>query len=215
MMTSLQAVGAAGCQAAFQRYRAGAGELAAYVSPVTHASLAMLARTGGDLPLAMGQRPASLAEQVPPLGPHQLLVIEAAHPTAIQTGLDLAAQRAIWPILTSRLRYHPSGLLGDPLTASLLLLEHPEAAERRGWSLVVDIDRNPPGPCPTERYDNRQPYHYGDLPLAEDLDRVGIREVCLLSDATEERHRFPGDDLCDWLATLARPRISVVWLEMR
>lgn len=214
-MTSLQAVGALGCQTAFQRYRAGAGELAAYVSPVTHASLAMLARTGGDFELMADQPVPSLADQVPPLGPHQLLVIEAAHPTAIQTGLDLAAQRAIWPILTSRLRYHPNGLLGDPLTAALLLLKHPEVPQRRGWSLVVDIDRNPPGPCPPDRYDNRQPFHQGDLPLAEDLQRVGIREVCLLSDATEERHRLPGDDLCNWLATLTRPRISVVWLEMR
>ena len=220
-MRTLQEIGPDGCRTAFTRYRdgdgalTGAGPLAAYMSPTTHASLAMYARMGQDLLLEDPQTVPSLAGQVPKTRPDQLLVIEASHAVALRTALDLAASSGLWPLLTSRMRYHPYGLLGDAQTASLLLLDWPRAAHRTGWCLVLDADRNPPGPVPAGRYDNRQPLRLGELPWPHDLQAVGIREICLFSrldHPTDQPCPEPQEDLCEWLAQFGRARINTTWL---
>lgn len=210
MTTQLSAVGPQGCLEAFRRYRDGAGLLTAYVSPTMHASLHMLARMGTELPLPEPEAVDSLAEQVPTLEPDQLLVLELPAAQGLRTALDLAATRGLWPILTSRLRFHPHGYFGDAPTAALLLLRAPQVVERRGWCLVVDRDRRPAISVAADAYDNRHEFRLGDLPSGEDLRAVGIRLIHCFTAQPDDNGEM-AEDLNQWLAQVTRYRIGVTF----
>lgn len=214
-MATLREIGPEGCLAAFRRYRDGAGPLAAYVSPTMHASLAMQVRMGFDMALPEPDQMTSWAENAPTAAPHQLLVLEGPAAAALKTALDLAAARGLWPILTSRLRFHPCGCFGDADTAALLLLRTPQVTERMGWCLVVDAHRVPSGPLPPDVYDNRHPFHPGDLPTAEDLRTLGISEVIHTALPGEGAPGPVAEDLNRWFADLTRERIAVRFHDVR
>lgn len=198
----LSDLGAARCEEAFRAWRAGSGALLPYVRSTPFVSLA---RFPGDLELPDPNSVPSLAATVPDLAPGEIPVVDFPGAVSLRTGLDLWAQRSLWPVTALSHWHHPHGAAGDAETASVLLLAAPAMGPAQGWSLLLDAGRYTEAPVTGDRFNNQYELTEDDLPSVEELRHLNITGVCFVTAGA------PKDDLRRYGAYLAATGVAVRW----
>lgn len=158
----------------------------------------------------------SAAAAVPATAPGEPLILDLPGARCLRTGLDLAAARGLWPVVTFGHWYDPHGLVGDAASAALLLLRAPAPAPATpaapaapaasaGWCLLLDHERYRDAPLAPDRCNNQYDLTEDDLPAADELRRPGLTGACLVTADP------PGEDLCPYAAYLAVAGLTVRW----